>query len=68
MCKISSNQVLKLYKDLLRYGQQLTLTDKDYFCRRIIKEFKKNKSLTDPKDIQYNFQKGVTLLLRRAVQ
>lgn len=56
MCKVSPNQILKLYKDLLRYGQQLRLTDKAYFCGRIKKEFKKNKSLTDPSDIQFNFE------------
>lgn len=51
-----TNQILKLYKDLLRYGQQLKLTDKDYFCDRIRSEFHKNKSLTEESEINYNFE------------
>lgn len=52
----SSRQVLQLYKDLLRYGQQLKLTDKDYYYSRIRKEFLKNKELTDPKSISFSFK------------
>lgn len=32
-------QVLNLYKRLLRYSEELVLTDKEYFVRRIQKEF-----------------------------
>lgn len=49
-------QILKLYKDLLRYGQQLKLTDKDYFCDRVRRDFLNNKCLTDQKDINHNFE------------
>ncbi|CAH0555824.1 unnamed protein product [Brassicogethes aeneus] len=61
-------QILKLYKDLLRYGQQLKLTDKKYFEERIKTEFRKNIGLTDEKDISYNFEKGIIVLIKRAVQ
>ncbi|XP_017784508.1 PREDICTED: uncharacterized protein LOC108568096 [Nicrophorus vespilloides] len=60
-------QVLRLYKDLLRYGQQLQLTDKTYFYKRIKKEFKNNKSLSDPTKVSFNYQKGLSLLERQAV-
>jgi peptide chain release factor len=48
-------QVLRLYKHLIKYGNQLKLTDKAYFHQRIRKEFKVNKSLTSPEDISHNF-------------
>lgn len=63
----NSIQVLKLYKDLLRYGQDLQFTDKQYFYRRIKKEFKKNKTLTEPKDISFNYEKGKAVIRRLAV-
>lgn len=48
--------ILKLYKDLLRFGQQLELTDKKYYYNRIKKEFTKNKNLSDEADINYNYK------------
>lgn len=60
-------QILKLYKDLLRYGQQLHLTDKEYYINRIKKEFVKNRELIDVTEINYNFKKGATLLDRKAI-
>lgn len=52
-----------MYKDLLRYGQQLKLTDKDYFSKRIKSEFRKNINLSDGKDISYNFEVCNKLLI-----
>lgn len=49
-------EILKLYKDLLRYGQQLKFTDREYFQRRIKKEFKQNKEVTDETDINFKFE------------
>lgn len=63
----NSAQVLKLYKDLLRYGQDLQFTDTRYFCKRIRNEFKRNKTLTDNKEILFNYEKGLALLRREAV-
>lgn len=56
MSKINSSRVLKLYRDLLRYGQELHLTDKSYYRQRIICEFKKNKNLEDESEIAYAFE------------
>lgn len=56
MNNIQPSRILKLYKDLLRYGQELTLTDKEYYRRRIRSEFRKNKTLEDETDITYAFE------------
>lgn len=52
----TSIQVKRLFKDLLRYGQELKYTDKFYFYNRIKKEFKTNKSCTNPEEILFNFE------------
>jgi hypothetical protein len=52
----TGRQVLQLYRDLLRYGRQLQFTDKDYFARRIRKEFKKAKNIENAEDINFNYQ------------
>lgn len=49
-------EILKLYKNLLRYGEQLKFTNKDYFTRRIRKEFQSNKDLTDESAINLRFE------------
>lgn len=50
------SQVLKLYKELLRYGEQLQLTNKEYYMKRIKKEFIKNRDLQDLADINYSYK------------
>ncbi|CAG9819315.1 unnamed protein product [Phaedon cochleariae] len=65
MNKIQPREILKLYKGLLRYGQELKLTDKDFYQKRLIKEFKLNKNLTDEADIKYNFEINSIMLLQR---
>lgn len=49
-------QVLALYKTLVRKGKSLQLTDKDYYLRRIRKEFDKNRHLEKKEDIQRNIE------------
>ena len=44
---------LGLYKQLMRYGQNLKYTDKDFYFRKIRTEFEKNRQLTDPAEIKY---------------
>lgn len=56
MSKIQPGRILKLYKDLLRYGEELNLTDKNYFKQRIKKEFRRNKNLQDDKEITFYFE------------
>lgn len=48
--------ILKLYKDLLRYGANLKYTEKTYFAKRIRKSFKENKNLTDRAEIDFQLQ------------
>ncbi|KOX79283.1 hypothetical protein WN51_09085 [Melipona quadrifasciata] len=48
--------ILKLYKDLLRYGEKLKYTDKEYFRYRIRKNFEQNKHLSDQTEINFQFQ------------
>lgn len=52
----TAREILKLYKNLLRYGEQLKLTDKQYFSKRIKKEFKTNKDITDETEISFKFE------------
>ncbi|XP_035723440.1 MIEF1 upstream open reading frame protein-like [Vespa mandarinia] len=59
--------ILKLYKDLLRYGEQLRFTDKKYYRQKIREEFKQNKNLTEVADIDFQLKKGLTLLKNQRV-
>jgi len=52
----TGRQVLQLYRDLLRYGRQLQFTDKDYFARRIKREFKQAKNIDNAEDIKFYYQ------------
>lgn len=56
MSASTSREVLQLYRKLLKYGQELKLTDQTYFCKRVRKEFKTNKNLTSEADIQFNIK------------
>ncbi|XP_012162207.1 MIEF1 upstream open reading frame protein [Ceratitis capitata] len=62
MFQPSKQQILRLYKHLIRYGNQLQLTDKNYFLGRIRLEFKEGRELRDPAQIEFNFKRGETLL------
>ncbi|XP_076671315.1 mitochondrial ribosome and complex I assembly factor AltMIEF1-like [Andrena cerasifolii] len=59
--------ILKLYKDLLRYGENLKYTDKRYFRHRIRQSFKENKQLADQTEIDFQLQKGQKLLQNQRV-
>lgn len=50
---ITSLQVKKLYKELLKYGCSLKLTDKNYYKNRIRREFLANKELVKSDEIQF---------------
>lgn len=56
MFKPSKPQILRLYKHLIRYGNQLQLTDKNYFLGRIRREFREGRELNDPVQIAFNFK------------
>ena len=55
---------LSLYRQLLRYGEKLYYTDKQYFNERIRGEFVKHKNLSDNKLIEKQFQRGKELIRR----
>ena len=46
------SNVLTLYKQLVRYGRTLQLTDKDYYFNRIRGEFHANRTLESTEEIQ----------------
>jgi len=48
--------VLKLYKDILRYGEALRFTNKGYFRHRVRVTFKNNKDLTDEAMIDFHLK------------
>lgn len=50
---ITHLQVKKLYKELLKYGCSLKLTDKNYYKSRIKQEFLDNKRLIKPEEIKF---------------
>lgn len=52
----SARTVLSLYRRLIRYGQQLQLTDKPYYQRRVRSEFRRNRDLTDPVAIDFSIK------------
>lgn len=43
------NRAISLYRQLIKYSQELHLTDRDYFCDQIRKAFKLNKNLSKEK-------------------
>lgn len=52
----TAREVLRLYRNLLRYGEQLKFTDVKYYTGRIRTEFSKNKTLKSAEDIEFNFK------------
>ena len=56
--------VLSLYRQLLRYGEKLYFTDKDYFCTRVRNEYAKNKNLNNTHLIRKQISRGEELLIR----
>ena len=59
MSQPTNQQVLRLYKNLLKYGEQLQLTDKLYYMNRIRQEFKANKKLKTAEEIEFCFKVNV---------
>ena len=60
----SRSTALSLYRQLLRYGQTLRLTDKQYFSQRIRSEYEKNRNLSDSTLIYKQIIRGEELLKR----
>lgn len=53
---VTKQNILQLYKKLLRYSNSLRYTDKDYYLARVRGEFWKNREITDPEEINFQFQ------------
>ncbi|XP_071630049.1 mitochondrial ribosome and complex I assembly factor AltMIEF1-like isoform X2 [Temnothorax longispinosus] len=53
---MSRQAVLRLYKDILRYGETLRLTNKKYFRYRIQTAFRNNKNLSDEATIDFQLK------------
>ncbi|UJR36027.1 hypothetical protein I4U23_028766 [Adineta vaga] len=51
-------EVLRLYRDLLRYSQTLKYTDVNFYLTRIKQEFAKGKTLENEDDIVRQLAKG----------
>ncbi|XP_071576306.1 mitochondrial ribosome and complex I assembly factor AltMIEF1-like [Temnothorax nylanderi] len=64
---MSRQAVLRLYKDILRYGETLRFTNKKYFRYRIQTAFRNNKDLSDEATIDFQLKKGMKLLEARKV-
>lgn len=56
MLQPSRQQVLRLYKHLIRYGNQLQLTDKSYFLGRVRREFRDNSNEIEQDKINFCFK------------
>ncbi|XP_018304964.1 uncharacterized protein [Mycetomoellerius zeteki] len=64
---MSRQVVLKLYKDILKYGETLRFTNKKYFRYRIRTAFKTNKDLSDETAINFQLEKGMKFLEAKKV-
>ena len=60
-------RALSLYRQLLRYGQNLRYTDKDYFSARIREEFEKYRHLSDESEIEWALKKAEAFLKKGRV-
>ncbi|CAB0028776.1 unnamed protein product [Trichogramma brassicae] len=60
-------ELLGLYKNLMRYSQNLKYTDKKYFVHRVRKAFLNNRTLTEETEVDFHYQKGLMLLKHKRV-
>lgn len=56
MSKPTPRDILKLYRDLIRYSKNLNFTDKDYFLFRVQDEFRKNQQIGKPEAIEFCYK------------
>ncbi|KAF6209800.1 hypothetical protein GE061_015550 [Apolygus lucorum] len=54
----TAKDVISLYKQLLRYGNQLRYTDRSYFIKRVREEFKSNKQLSTAEEREFFYSRG----------
>ncbi len=59
---------LGLYRALIRYSQTLTLSDPEYFRRRVRQEFERSREAAgDAEEIQRRLDRGRALLEKKRV-
>ncbi|XP_058460994.1 mitochondrial ribosome and complex I assembly factor AltMIEF1 [Malaya genurostris] len=58
----SKRLILRLYRDLHRYGSQLQFTNREYFLQRVRREFDKNRAVNDPKEFEFCYKRGRAIL------
>ena len=61
---MSNFYALRLYREILRKGKQLRLTDKEYFRRTVRKDFEKHKYLEDKKEIEFQIKVGIEVEIK----
>ncbi|CAK1545162.1 unnamed protein product [Leptosia nina] len=64
---ITRSEILKLYKHLMSYSKSLRFTDVEYYKKRVSAEFRQNKTLSNPEDIDFAYKKGEALLRRGSI-
>nr|XP_045016900.1 MIEF1 upstream open reading frame protein-like [Jaculus jaculus] len=62
MAPWSREAVLSLYRALLRQGQELRYTDRDFYFASVRREFRKNQKLQDPVAREKQLEKGLVFL------
>lgn len=62
---LNRSLILKLYRDLLKYSQELKYTDKTYYKQYIRNQFEKNKDLNNESLIDLVYQKGHVFLEKK---
>ena len=67
MPSVSVREALSLYRELLRYGQTLKHTNREYFHRRLLEEFRAGKLLTEQTQIEKGLERARTALDRKAL-
>ncbi|XP_042200912.1 MIEF1 upstream open reading frame protein-like [Callorhinchus milii] len=62
MATWSRTAVLNLYRALLRAGQHLRYTDREYYYSYVKREFRKNQHLTEEQQRTQQLKKGIYFL------
>jgi len=63
MATVSRALILHLYKNLLKYSNQLVYTDKNFYLNKIKRDFRQNKHLTQQEDIRYFYEVFINIFV-----
>lgn len=59
----TSKEALRLYRAILRRGNSLTYTDRDFFRRTVRKEFQRWSREKNPEEINHHLEVTIATLL-----